>query len=129
MYVLYPFGYGLSYSDFQYSDLKVEVKSGCVKVSVQVENTSERDGKEVVQIYVSEVNPQVYRPIRELKSFEKVLIKAHEKQEVHFELTEEAFSYYSESLNQWTMNRGTFLIEIRKNADEIILAERVNFGE
>ena len=127
--VLYPFGYGLSFSEFRYSDLKVEKKEDYVKVSIQVENISDRDGKEVVQLYVNEANPSVYRPIRELKSFEKVLIKAHEKKEVIFELTEDAFAYYSESLNKWIMNHGTFLIEIRKNAQEIILAEKVNFGD
>lgn len=127
--VLYPFGYGLSYSDFQYSDLKVEVKERQVKVSLKIENRSDRAGKEVVQLYISEVNPLVYRPVRELKAFEKVFVKAHEKREVVFELTEEAFSYYSESLNKWTMNPGIFMIEIRKNAHEILLAERVNFGD
>ena len=107
----------------------MEKKEDYVKVSIQVENISDRDGKEVVQLYVNEANPSVYRPIRELKSFEKVLIKAHEKKEVIFELTEDAFAYYSESLNKWIMNHGTFLIEIRKNAQEIILAEKVNFGD
>ena len=127
--VLYPFGYGLSFSEFRYSDLKVEKKDEHVKVSVQVENISDRDGKEVVQLYVSEVNPTVYRPIRELKSFEKVLIKAHEKKKVVFELAEDAFSYYSETLNKWIINQENFMIEIRKNAHEIILAERVKLGE
>lgn len=127
--VLYPFGYGLSFSKFRYSDLKVEKKEDHVKVSVQVENISDRDGKEVVQLYVNEVNPSVYRPIRELKAFEKMLIKAHEKKKVVFELTEDAFSYYSESLNRWTANEGNFIIEIRKNAHEIILSERVNWGD
>jgi beta-glucosidase len=107
----------------------VEKKDEHVKVSVQVENISDRDGKEVVQLYVSEVNPTVYRPIRELKSFEKVLIKAHEKKKVVFELAEDAFSYYSETLNKWIVNQENFMIEIRKNAHEIILAERVKLGE
>lgn len=76
--VLYPFGYGLSYSDFKYSDLKVVKKNDGVEITLQIENISDQDGKEVVQLYVNEVNPSVYRPIRELKAFEKVSIKAHE---------------------------------------------------
>lgn len=123
--VLYPFGYGLSYSDFKYSDLKVVKKDDCVEVTLQIENISDQDGKEVVQLYVNEVNPSVYRPIRELKAFEKVFIKAHEKAEVRFQLGKESFSYYSAAINEWVVNPGTYLIEIRKNAHEIIMGERV----
>lgn len=127
--VLYPFGYGLSYSEFVYSDLKVEKKENHIRVSVRIENIGDVDGKEVVQLYISEVSPIVSRPVRELKAFDKVFIKAKEKKEVVFELTEEAFSFYSEATNCWTVNQGNFIIEIRKNAHEIILAERVKLGE
>ena len=71
--VLYPFGYGLSYSEFEYSDLKVEVKDDHVDVKLQVENVSDVDGKEVIQLYVNEVHPVVYRPVRELKALTKCL--------------------------------------------------------
>ena len=123
--VLYPFGYGLSYSQFRYSDLQVENQSGIVTVRVKVENISDRDGKEVVQVYVQEENPAVERPIRELKAFRKVLIKAHETVEVSFELTEEAFAYYSEDLASWIANTGPFRIEICKNANEVLLSRSV----
>ena len=126
--VLYPFGYGLSYSKFQYSDLKVEKLGDRVKVSVQVENVSDIDGREVVQLYVNEVSPAVCRPKRELKAFEKVAIKPHEKAIVAFELTESAFSYYAEEQGKWVVNPGVFKIEIGKNANEIILSERVKYG-
>ena len=127
--VLYPFGYGLSYSKFQYSDLKTETVGDRVKVSLQVENVSDVDGKEVVQLYISEENPCVYRPKRELRAFEKVAIKAHEKAEVTFELDESAFAYYSEELHKWTVEPGLFNIEIGKNANEIILSEKVKYGK
>lgn len=124
--VLYPFGHGLSYSQFRYADLAVERKGHTVTVRVQVENMSDRDGKEVVQLYVHEENPAVYRPIRELKAFAKVFVKAHEKKEVIFELTEDAFAYYAEDLGRWTVNAGTFQIEIGKNAHEILLSQSVS---
>ena len=127
--VLYPFGYGLTYSEFEYSNLKVEVCDDKVNVSFQVENVSDVDGKEVVQLYVSEVNPIVYRPIRELKSFDKVFIKAHEKINVQIQLGKDAFSYYSICEKGWILNSGIFLIEIRKNAHEIILAEKIALQE
>ena len=126
--VLYPFGYGLSYSEFQYSDLKVKKTGDRVTVSVQVENISDTDGKEVVQLYVNEEKPAVSRPKRELKAFAKVAIKAHEKAEVTFELTERAFSYYAQEQSKWTVNPGAFLIEIGKNANEMILSESVEYG-
>ena len=124
--VLYPFGYGLSYSEFEYSDLKVQVKDKYVDVSVQVENVSNLDGKEVVQLYVSEVHPVLYRPVRELKAFDKVFVKAHEKVKVKFQLGKEAFSYFSISQNQWVVNPGKYIIEICKNVHDIKMAERVH---
>jgi len=126
--VLYPFGYGLSYSEFQYSDLKVEKTGDRVTVSVQVENISDTDGKEVVQLYVNEEKPAVSRPKRELKAFAKVAIKAHEKAEVTFKLTESAFSYYAQEQSKWTVNPGVFAIEIGRNANEMILSESVEYG-
>lgn len=123
--VLYPFGYGLSYSDFQYSDLKVEVYETHVEVRVQVENVSDVDGKEVVQLYVNEVNPVVYRPVRELKAFDKVFVKAHEKKEVIFELKEDAFAYYSTGLDRWTVKPGMFKVQIGKNAHNIVLEQKI----
>ncbi len=127
--VLYPFGHGLSYSDFQYSDLETEVKEDDrVEVKLQVENVSDVDGKEVVQLYVNEETPVVYRPVRELKAFDKVFVKAHEKKAVTFTLDRDAFSYYSVSQNKWTVNPGTFAIEIGKNAHEIVLAKKLQIS-
>jgi len=127
--VLYPFGYGLSYSNFVYSDLKVDVKEDFVEVHLQVENDSEVDGKEVIQVYVKEVTPVVERPIRELKAFGKVFVKAHDKVNVQLHLEKEAFSYYSVDKGKWIVNSGEFHIEIGKNAHDIILKEEIALGE
>ena len=123
--VLYPFGYGLSYSEFRYSDLQVVNQEDGVEVRVKVENISDRDGKEVIQLYVHEESPAVERPVRELKAFQKVLIKAHETKEVVFRLTEESFAYYSEDLHNWIANDGPFRIEICKNANEVLLSGQI----
>jgi beta-glucosidase len=96
-----------------------------VQVRLRVENIGSRDGKEVVQLYVHEEKPTVDRPVRELKAFEKVAIKAGQSTEVVFVLTEDAFSYYSEELNAWTDNEGAFQIQIGKNAQEIVLSAAV----
>lgn len=123
--VLYPFGYGLSYSEFVYSDLKVNVADGFVEVKVTVENVSDVDGKEVIQVYVGECYPKVYRPVRELKAFEKISLKAHEKKEVTFKLGAESFSYYSTDNFGWMIEDGSFCVEIGKNVHEIVLSETV----
>lgn len=119
--VLYPFGYGLSYSRFRYTDIKVDG----MQVRVRVENVSDRDGKEVVQLYIHEEDPTVERPIRELKAFQKVLIKAGQSKEVAFTLTEDMFSYYSQQLHSWTANKGAFQVQICKNANEVLLSAPV----
>lgn len=116
--VLYPFGYGLSYSRFRYTDIKVDG----MQVRVRVENVSDRDGKEVVQLYIHEEDPTVERPIRELKAFQKMLIKAGQSKEVAFTLTEDMFSYYSQQLHSWTANKGAFQVQICKNANEVFLS-------
>ena len=95
-----------------------------MEVRVKVENISDRDGKEVVQLYVGEEAPAVERPRRELKAFQKVLIKAHETAEVTFRLTEEDFAYYSEDLHNWIANDGPFRIELCKNANEVLLSDQ-----
>ena len=125
---LYPFGYGLSYSTFLYSDLKVVIKENFVDVSFKIENLSDVAGNEVVQIYISEVHPVVTRPVRELKAFDKVFIKAHDKIDVKRRLDKEVFSYYSPEHGKWVIHPGIFLIEIRKNAHEILLAEKIELG-
>lgn len=101
---LYPFGYGLSYSNFEYSDLKVDVKQGnIVNVSVKVENTSMIDGEEIVQLYIRDRVASVVRPVKELKGFEKLMIKAGESVDVHFELSSKELGFYN--------GQGEFLVE------------------
>ncbi len=94
----YVFGYGLSYSKFKYSDLKVDKQSmnmdGSVKVSVTVENESDVDGVETVELYINDKFSEVVRPERELKDFKRVFIKAREKKTVDFTITKEKLEYY-----------------------------------
>ena len=96
---LYPFGHGLSYTTYAYSDLKLSAKEiaqdGTVNVSVTVKNTGERDGEEIVQLYIRDVYSDVTRPVKELKGFERVPLKAGESREVHFTLKPEHLRYYN----------------------------------
>ncbi len=97
---VYPFGYGLSYTTFAYGELKVEKKEDAVWVSVSVSNTGERDGEETVQCYVQHVAAKRVRPVRQLKGYEKVGLKAGETKEAGFMIPFAELSYYD-----WDMNK------------------------
>lgn len=96
---LYPFGYGLSYAVFNYSNLKLSANTltmaGKLKVTVDVANTGSYDGEEVVQLYVKDVVGSVTRPVRELKGFKKIMLKKGEKKTVEFELTADDLRFYN----------------------------------
>lgn len=123
--VLYPFGYGLGYSEFVYSNLMLEKKNGKIMVSLEVENAGDIDGKEVVQLYVSNSESEVHCPVRELKAFQKILVKAHEKKSITLELCKDAFSYYSVSDRAWYMDEGRFDVEIGKSSQHIVLKAQI----
>jgi hypothetical protein len=96
---LFPFGFGLSYTNFSYRDLKIEPtiidQDGKITVSVTVENTGSRAGAEVVQLYLQDLEASVPRPMKELKGFKKVFLKPGEKQRIVFELDKMALAFYS----------------------------------
>lgn len=127
--VLFPFGYGLSYSKFVYSNLKIKGAGTSLTLSFDIENVSDIDGKEVAQIYVKELCKEVYRPNKELKAFKKVLVKAHEKVNVGIELDRSAFAYYSVAKDKWTVCNGFFEIQVCSNVEQIELSEVVEINE
>ncbi|HET8859556.1 beta-glucosidase BglX [Marivirga sp.] len=133
----FPFGYGLSYSQFEYgeiqlssSDLKSQDK---LKVSISVKNKSDRDGKEVVQLYIRDIVGSTTRPVKELKAFEKVLIKAGETKEVTFEITTDNLKYYTynnlvdqDIVHIW--EPGEFEIMVGTNSSDL-QSKTVNWGK
>lgn len=119
---LFPFGYGLSYTDFKYSDLVVKNVGDRFNISVSIKNVGIVDGKEVVQLYIKPPVSDVDRPIIELKGFEKVLIKAGESATVKFEIGRDAFAYYSVEDSAWRVDSGVYEICIMKSAEELILS-------
>ena len=117
--VLFPFGHGLSYTTFGFSDLKVEVKGDEVRVSVKVTNVGERAGKEVVQVYVSQKNPSIRRPKKELKGFKKVLLEkgASRVVEVNFEL-KYAASFWDEVRDAWIVEKDAYEVTVGGSSSE-----------
>ncbi len=129
--ILYPFGYGLSYSEFSYSDLKVEksyeaFKDSSLKVSLKVKNIGKVAGKEVVELYIGMKNSSVHRPIRELKAFQKIFLEPEEEKEVQFILTPSDFTYFEESIDDFYIEDGEYVIEIGKSSRDIVLNASLN---
>ncbi|CQR54260.1 glycoside hydrolase family 3 C-terminal domain-containing protein [Paenibacillus riograndensis] len=122
---LFPFGFGLSYTEFEYSDLVLD-KTGIndtetVQVTVTVKNTGSRTGQEIVQLYVSDVESSVIRPLQELKGFQKVALQPGEARGVSFTLDKRAFAYYNVQLGDWHVESGAFRIGVGASSRDIRL--------
>ena len=120
--VKYPFGYGLSYTSFEYYSLEV----GEDKVSFKIKNTGEYDGNEIAQLYVSKKDSKIIRPVRELKGFKKVFIKKGETVNVTLDFDEYTFRYFDTKLNKWFIESGEYEIEIGKSSQYIVLTKTIN---
>ncbi len=127
--VRFPFGHGLSYTTFEYSDVKVSADkikdTDTVTVSFKIKNTGAVDGAEVAQVYVSDVESTIYRPAKELKGFKKVLLKAGEEKEVSITLDKRAFAYYNVKLHDWHVESGDFRILVGASSRDIKLEATV----
>ncbi|GAB5082707.1 glycoside hydrolase family 3 C-terminal domain-containing protein [Hominimerdicola sp. 21CYCFAH17_S] len=126
---LFPFGHGLSYTAFEYSDFKLshsEINDGkLLTAEVTVRNIGSRAGKEIVQLYVSGRKSSVIRPLKELKGFEKVELKPDEAKKVMFRLDSRAFSYYCEEIGDWYAESGEYEIMVGASSADIRLKDSV----
>jgi beta-glucosidase len=119
---LYPFGYGLSYTEFSLSDMALSSttlnKTGKLDASVTVKNTGKRDGETVVQLYIQDVAGSMIRPIKELKNFQKVMVKAGEQKVVHFTITEDDLKFYNTQL-KYAAEPGKFNVQIGLDSEGV----------
>jgi len=122
---LFPFGYGLSYSKFDYSDLRINPAKvegdQPVEVSLQVINTGPRAGAEVVQLYLSDIKASLDRPVKELKGFRRVVLEPGQSQTVTFTLNREAMSFYSPQAKGWVAEPGEFQVLVGASSRDIRL--------
>lgn len=129
MDVLFPFGYGLSYTTFAYHNLRLDKKqmkdTETLTVSVDVTNTGKMTGKEVVQLYVGDRESTVIRPVKELRDFAKVELAPGETKTVTFTLEKRAFAYYDVQLHDWQVESGEFDILIGRSSRDIVLSDTV----
>ncbi len=128
--VRFPFGYGLSYTSFEYSDLTVSGGSikdaDTLEVSVTVKNTGDRSGEEVVQLYVENPRTQALRPLRELREFAKVKLDKGESKRVSFTLGKRAFSYYDTQCGDWRAESGQYKVQICSDCNTPVLEASVS---
>jgi len=128
---LFPFGFGLSYTTFSYESLIIEKKKirddDVIKVSFDVTNSGKIEGKEIVQLYVQDVESSVERPTKELKRFEKVSLHPNETKTVIFQLKKEDLSFYSETANSWIVENGAFNILVGSSSRDIRLQGEIEY--
>lgn len=130
---LFPFGFGLSYTQFEYSNLQVSASEfglgDTLEITLDVTNTGQVAGKEVVQLYVHDVESRLPRPLKELKAFAKVALDAGETKQVTMTLNDRAFSYYDPKYSGWIADAGDFDILVGSSSADIHLTQRVHLTQ
>ena len=129
----FPFGYGLSYTSFNYANLSIMqgvTKGGSpefwwAEVSFDLTNTGKRAGSEVAQVYVGDGHARVPRPVKELRGFAKIELKPGETKHVKVMLNQRALSYYDVAAKQWRADAGDFAILVGRSAEQIVLRGRL----
>ncbi|MEF2887792.1 glycoside hydrolase family 3 C-terminal domain-containing protein [Gemmiger sp.] len=120
--VAFPFGYGLSYTSFAYSDLKVTADS----VTLTVTNTGARDGAEIVQVYIAKPGAEIFRPVQELKAFARVPLAAGESRTVTLPLDDKAFRYWNTRTDGWEIEGGRYEVRVGASSADIRLTANVD---
>lgn len=116
---LFAFGHGLSYTTFEYGQASCRKSGKGFKVSVDVTNTGSRDGKEIVQLYISDEESSLERPVKELKGFKKVALAPGETKKVTFEISEDMLKFYDPAQKAWVLEKGKFTAHIGAASDDI----------
>jgi beta-glucosidase len=127
---LFPFGHGLSYTTFNYSKLKlVNRKGAAVSVQFDVANTGKKEGSEVAQVYVQEVQPSLPRPMKELKGFEKVTLKPGQRKTISIPLDDRAFAYYAPDKQGWVADAGDYELLVGSSSRDIRLHDEFKLAD
>ena len=127
---LYAFGHGLSYSEFDYNNLKIDHQTlkndKTATISVELTNSGERDGEEVVQLYVKHLDSSVERPQKELKGFKRITLKAGETKSVEIPLHAEDLKYWNPDKNEWILEAGEIELQVGAASDKIYLTRKLS---
>ena len=120
--VRFPFGYGMSYTTFEYSDMVANERG----VSIAVKNTGTATGTEIVQLYVSKKNGQIFRPVKELKGFARVTLAPGEKQRITITLDDKAFRFWNVKADRWEIEGGEYELLVGASVEDIRLCEKIS---
>ena len=124
--VLFPFGYGLSYTNFMYSNLKINQNNTDIEVSFKIKNIGNVKGKEIAQVYISKENSNIYRAKKELKGFEKIELESGEEKEIVVHLNKDLFNYYDVKSKKWSIESGKYKILVGKSSKDIVLESEID---
>ena len=119
--VAYPFGFGLSYAKFQYSDLKVKTVGESLEVSFMLTNRSAIDAEEVTQVYISRQGSAISRPVKELKGFHRVALKAGERQHITIPIRRADLCHWDEATQDWKLEHGKMTVFVGGSSDKLVL--------
>lgn len=126
---LFPFGFGLSYTQFAYSDLRVKTSKGdpeeMCTLTFMIKNTGKVAGKEIAEVYVTDPQSSVSRPAKELKGFSKISLKPGESGEVKITLNQRAFQFYDPDKKDWVLEPGKFMLKVGSSSDQILLEKEI----
>ena len=129
---LYPFGYGLSYTNFEFSNLKTDKENynadETINVTFTLKNTGDVDGKEVAQLYVSDPDSHVEKPAKELKGFTKVLVNSGASKTVSMQLPVKELAYYNEVKKEWLVEPGIYHIKLGNSSRHIVAEASVHIN-
>ena len=123
--VLYPFGYGLSYTKFEYSNLYVEEKNN-IYISFTIKNIGNIKGKEIAQVYVCQEDSIIFKPEKELKGFEKIELNPGEEKSITIVLSKEDFEYYNVETKKWEIEPGRYKVLVGKSSQDIVLEQEID---
>ena len=127
---LYAFGYGLSYTTFSYINLKTDKKEYTVSeniiITVNIKNTGLMDGDEVAQLYITDLESSVKRPLKELKGFERIHLKKGETKTVEFNLPVSELKFWNSGINSWQVEPGIFKLSVGGSSKDLQISQVIN---
>ncbi len=125
---LYPFGFGLSFTDFEYSDIKINQSNGKILLQMKIKNTGNYYGDEVVQVYIQKIDPKFWRPIKQLIGFKRISLNEDEEKSISIDIDKEQLQYWDVDQQEYRIEPGTYEIQIGSSSKDIRLNQEIRIN-